>query len=43
MKALPFFTATLMGAALWNSFLLVCGMYLRQRWDVVYSILTRWI
>lgn len=35
MKPLPFFTATLMGAALWNSFLLVCGMYLRKRWDVV--------
>lgn len=35
MKALPFFTATLVGATLWNSFLLACGMYLRQRWDVV--------
>ncbi|MDR3553343.1 MAG: DedA family protein [Syntrophobacteraceae bacterium] len=35
MKILPFLTATLLGAALWNTFLLVCGMYLRQRWEVV--------
>ncbi len=35
MKPLPFFAATLLGAALWNSFLLGCGMYLRQRWDLV--------
>ncbi|MDR3566782.1 MAG: DedA family protein [Syntrophobacteraceae bacterium] len=35
MKTLPFLTATLLGAALWNSFLLLCGMYLRKRWDVV--------
>jgi membrane protein DedA with SNARE-associated domain len=35
MKTLPFLTATLLGATLWNTFLLVCGMYLRQRWEVV--------
>jgi membrane protein DedA with SNARE-associated domain len=35
MKTIPFLAATLLGAALWNSFLLACGMYLRQRWDVV--------
>ena len=35
MKIVPFFTATIIGATLWNSFLLACGFYLRQRWDVV--------
>jgi len=35
MKLLPFLMATLVGATLWNSFLLVCGMYLRERWDLV--------
>jgi membrane protein DedA with SNARE-associated domain len=35
MKTLPFFAATILGATLWNTFLLVCGMYLRQRWEVV--------
>lgn len=35
MKLLPFLLATLVGATLWNSFLLVCGMYLRERWDLV--------
>ncbi len=35
MKLLPFLVATLVGATLWNSFLLVCGMCLRERWDLV--------
>ncbi len=35
MRIVPFFTATIIGATLWNSFLLACGMYLRQRWGVV--------
>jgi len=35
MKLFPFLMATLVGATLWNSFLLVCGMYLRERWDLV--------
>jgi membrane protein DedA with SNARE-associated domain len=35
MKLLPFLMATLFGATLWNSFLLICGMYLREKWDLV--------
>ncbi len=35
MKLLPFLLTTLVGATLWNSFLLTCGMYLRERWDLV--------
>lgn len=35
MRFFPFLTATLAGATLWNSFLLVCGMYLREKWDLV--------
>ncbi len=35
MGLLPFLLATLFGATLWNSFLLVCGMYLRERWELV--------
>ena len=35
MKLFPFLLATLAGATLWNSFLLVCGMYLRERWCLV--------
>ena len=35
MKLLPFLLATLIGATLWNSFLLACGMYLREKWDLV--------
>ncbi|MGO9376347.1 MAG: DedA family protein [Syntrophobacteraceae bacterium] len=35
MKLLPFLLATLVGATLWNSFLLACGMYLREKWDLV--------
>lgn len=32
-----FLVVTLVGATLWNSFLLVCGMYLREHWRVVQS------
>lgn len=35
MKLLPFILATLVGATLWNTFLLFCGMYLREHWRVV--------
>ena len=35
MRLFPFLMATLVGATLWNSFLLACGMYLRERWDIV--------
>jgi len=35
MRLLPFLGATLVGATLWNSFLLVCGMRLREKWDLV--------
>ncbi|MEM5786167.1 MAG: DedA family protein [Syntrophobacteraceae bacterium] len=35
MPLVPFITATLVGATLWNSFLLICGMYLREHWTVV--------
>jgi membrane protein DedA with SNARE-associated domain len=35
MKVLPFLLTTLVGATLWNSFLLACGMYLRERWELV--------
>ena len=35
MRLLPFLLATLFGATLWNSFLLICGMYLREKWDLV--------
>ena len=35
MPLLPFLVATLVGATLWNSFLLVCGMKLREHWHVV--------
>lgn len=35
MKLLPFLLATLVGATLWNTFLLFCGMYLREHWRVV--------
>ncbi len=31
----PFLTATLAGATLWNTFLLVCGMKLREHWGLV--------
>ena len=32
---LPFVLVTLVGATAWNSFLLVCGMKLREHWPVV--------
>jgi membrane protein DedA with SNARE-associated domain len=35
MRLLPFILATALGATLWNSFLLVCGMFLRDHWMVV--------
>jgi membrane protein DedA with SNARE-associated domain len=35
MRLLPFVLATAVGATLWNSFLLVCGMFLRDHWQVV--------
>jgi membrane protein DedA with SNARE-associated domain len=35
MPLTPFLLATLVGATLWNTFLLRCGMKLREHWDVV--------
>lgn len=35
MRLLPFMTVTLIGASLWNGFLLVLGMRLREHWTVV--------
>jgi len=35
MKLIPFLAATFAGASLWNSFLLVCGMFLREKWEIV--------
>jgi membrane protein DedA with SNARE-associated domain len=35
MRLLPFVLATVLGSTLWNSFLLVCGMFLRDHWRVV--------
>jgi membrane protein DedA with SNARE-associated domain len=35
MPLVPFLVATFVGATLWNSFLLVCGMKLREHWHVV--------
>ena len=35
MKLVPFLLVTLFGATLLNSFLLMCGMYLREKWDLV--------
>lgn len=35
MPMLPFITATLAGATLWNSFLLFLGLRLREHWTVV--------
>lgn len=31
----PFVIATLAGSTLWNGFLLVCGIKLRERWDLI--------
>ncbi len=35
MPIIPFIAATIVGSTLWNTFLLVCGMYLRERWEVI--------
>jgi membrane protein DedA with SNARE-associated domain len=35
MKLLPFCVATLVGATMWNSFLLWCGYVLRRKWKDV--------
>jgi len=35
MPMLPFLTATLVGATIWNTFLLFCGMKLRKNWTIV--------
>jgi membrane protein DedA with SNARE-associated domain len=35
MPLLPFLLVTLVGATMWNTFLLVCGMKLREHWPVV--------
>jgi len=35
MPLLRFMIATIAGATLWNSFLLVCGIKLREHWTVV--------
>jgi membrane protein DedA with SNARE-associated domain len=35
MPMLPFLVVTLIGATMWNTFLLVCGMKLREHWHVV--------
>lgn len=35
MPLVPFLTATTAGATLWNSFLLYCGMKLREHWSLV--------
>lgn len=35
MPMIPFLLATLVGATMWNSFLLFCGMRLKERWEIV--------
>jgi membrane protein DedA with SNARE-associated domain len=35
MPLLPFLAVTLIGATIWNTFLLFCGMKLRDHWNVV--------
>ena len=35
MPLLPFIAVTLIGATVWNTFLLLCGMKLREHWHVV--------
>lgn len=35
MSIIPFLIATITGATLWNSFLLFCGMKLREHWTIV--------
>jgi len=35
MPLVPFLAATLIGATIWNTFLLYCGMKLREQWTLV--------
>ena len=35
MPLAPFLAVTLIGATMWNTFLLICGMKLREHWPVV--------
>lgn len=35
MPLMPFVIVTFLGATMWNTFLLVCGMKLREHWTVV--------
>lgn len=35
MPLLPFIAASVVGATMWNTFLLVCGMYLREHWRII--------
>lgn len=35
MPLMPFVLVTFLGATIWNTFLLVCGMKLREHWTVV--------
>lgn len=35
MSLMPFLLVTLLGATMWNTFLLVCGMKLREHWTLV--------
>ncbi len=35
MPLVPFCIATVVGATLWNGFLLACGMKLREHWNLV--------
>jgi membrane protein DedA with SNARE-associated domain len=35
MPLIPFMVVTLVGATLWNTFLLLCGMKLREHWQLV--------
>jgi membrane protein DedA with SNARE-associated domain len=35
MPLLPFLLVTFTGATIWNTFLLVCGMKLREHWHIV--------
>lgn len=35
MPLIPFLMVTLVGATLWNTFLLLCGMKLREHWPLV--------
>lgn len=35
MPLVPFLIATFIGATMWNTFLLVCGMKLREHWNVI--------